>query len=121
MPQVRGIYIKLFSFNNKAWRTLILQFIVDASVSEFAETARLGCNAECSFDKKCLSYVDIEEMYKLKDCFWGKPNEKPFLPKRRKEKIQDIFTLCRANKVCSIFFYVIDKLLTTNYLQCAMS
>jgi hypothetical protein len=66
----------------------------------------MGCNAECSFDKKCLSYVDIEEMYKLKEHFWGKPHEKAYLPKKRREKIQNIFNLCHANQVLrvSIFF-----------------
>ena len=63
-----------------------------------------GCNSECIFGKKCLSYVDISEMSRLKEDFWGKPHQRAFLPKKRKEMIANIFTICQANKVIKYYY-----------------
>ena len=48
--------------------------------------------------------MDINEMSKLKENFWGKPNQRAFLPKKRKEMIANIFTICEANKVIKYYY-----------------
>ena len=74
-------------------------WVLGTTITEFVEMVNMGCNAECSFDKRCLSYVDIQEMYKLKETFWGKKTDRPQLPKDRRGSIQNIFRTCHANKV----------------------
>ena len=69
------------------------------TITEFFEMANLGCNSECSYDKNCLSYVDISEIQKLKEHFWGKKTDHAQLPKERRESILDIFRTCHASQV----------------------
>lgn len=69
------------------------------TIQEFNEMISMGCNSECIYGKKCLSHLDISEMSKLKETFWGKPNQRAYLPKKRKEMIANIFTICQATKV----------------------
>ncbi len=84
---------------------LLIVFIsLDTTIEEFIEMVKLGCNLECSFDMQCLSYVDIVEMHKLKENFWGKKTDRPQLPKDRRQSIQNIFRTCHANKVVMFLF-----------------
>jgi hypothetical protein len=41
---------------------------------ELGYMAELGCNDECSYDKRCLTRACWQEAYKLRQDFWGKPS-----------------------------------------------
>ncbi len=66
---------------------------------DLGSMAKLGCNDECSFGKDCLRRADWYEAYNLRLSFWGKPEEAPYMPKKRLEQIASIYKLCEAAKV----------------------
>lgn len=66
---------------------------------DLGSMAELGCNDECIFGKECLKRADWYEAYNLRKFFWGKPEDPPYMPKKRLEQIVDIYKLCDAKKV----------------------
>ena len=66
--------------------------------------AELGCNDECSYDKRCLTRACWQEAFKLRRDFWGKPDEDPLMPKQRLEQIVNIYQICHAVKVIFIYY-----------------
>ena len=73
---------------------------------DLGKIAKEGCNQECTFGKDCLRRADWYEAYNLRLTFWGKPSEDPYMPRKRLEKIVDIFKICEAAKV-NIIIYII--------------
>ena len=66
---------------------------------ELGDMAKLGCNDECSYDKHCLTRACWQEAYNLRQTFWGKPNDDPYMPKQRLQQIVNIYRICNAVKV----------------------
>ena len=72
---------------------------------EYVELTKSGCSKECSFDRKCLSHIENEEMYDIRLSFWGAKEDDPYLPKRRLKNIQTIFSTYGAVKVFAIVIF----------------
>ena len=71
----------------------------DLTFMDLGKLAKDGCNEECIFGKDCIKRADWYEAYNLRVSFWGNPNEDPYMPRKRLEKITDIYKLCEAAKV----------------------
>jgi hypothetical protein len=56
------------------------------------------CSAECMFDRKCIQRTSMGAILELKREFWGTKSQPAPLPKERKEKITNIFTLFQPFK-----------------------
>ena len=69
---------------------------------DYVELKLGGCTKECSFDRQCLRHVDDVEMYNIRRNFWGRQEDDPYLPKRRLQSIQTIFSTCEGIKVNTI-------------------
>lgn len=63
---------------------------------DFQSAIKTGCNAQCPFEKQCLSKVDIETVGDMVQEFWGRATDTPKLPAERFRAIQSLFTTCEA-------------------------
>ena len=86
--------------------------LIGQKFSDFVDLKIEGCTRECSFDRKCLTHVDDEEIWLIRKYFWGKPEDDPYMPKKRLENIQSIFKTCEAIKanILSIRAYLCNNL-----------
>lgn len=66
---------------------------------DLGKMADEGCNDECSYDRKCLNRADWYAAYDLRRTFWGKPEDNPFMPKKRMQQIVNIYKYCEVVKV----------------------
>jgi hypothetical protein len=97
----RRAYGKPRNLNLQTISNLILSnhpsiFIVGRKLSSFMSRLTQGCNNQCGFDGKCLSYLDLENSFQLMQTFWGREDEPAKLPKERKASISNIFDVCKA-------------------------
>jgi hypothetical protein len=74
------------------------QFVYDSTIMDFYDMQKKGCNDKCQHGQQCLKKVTLEYIGELREGFWGKRNDKPFKPKDRKSKIQDIYSTAMALK-----------------------
>ena len=69
------------------------------TLMDLGKIADEGCNEECSYDRKCIRRSDWYAAYDLRKTFRGKPDDEPFMPKKRLHQIVDIYKYCDAVKV----------------------
>jgi hypothetical protein len=109
-----GKFICVFYFIKETNLGWLYYLLVDLTLMDLGKIADEGCNEECSYDRKCVRRADWYAAYDLRKKFWGKPEEDPYMPKKRLHQIIDIYKYCDAVKVVSPFkFY--NKILNFFY------